>query len=132
MTRYPIILLSLTALALVACGRGKPGTLDQPAIPAADTAQSAVADVGDAPAAASVYGDVRLPVAGEVLGTVIHTQDAGDLRFMVLRKLTDRYAAEKGIEVTDAEKAAYIAHMRATLSKDSNFSGPLPGDEWSG
>jgi hypothetical protein len=76
-----------------------------------------------------VYGDVRLPVAGEVLGTTIHTQDAEELRYVVLQKLTDRYAAEKGIEVTDAEKADYIQHVRAALSKDPNFSGPLPGSE---
>jgi hypothetical protein len=81
------------------------------------------------PVPADVYGDVNLPVAGEVLGTAIHTQDSEELRDVVLQKLTDRYATDKGIEVTDAEKAAYIEHMRAALSKDPNFSGPLPGSE---
>jgi hypothetical protein len=81
------------------------------------------------PVPAPVSGDPKLPLAGEVLGTAIHTQDAEELRYVVLQKLTDRYAAEKGIDVTDAEKAAYIAHMRAALSKDPNFSGPLPGSE---
>jgi hypothetical protein len=81
------------------------------------------------PVPAPVYGDPKLPLAGEVLGTAIRTQDAEELRYVVLQKLTDRYAAEKGIDVTDAEKASYIAHMRAVLSKDPNFSGPLPGSE---
>jgi hypothetical protein len=81
------------------------------------------------PVPAPVYGDPKLALAGEVLGTAIHTQDAEELRYVVLQKLTDRYAAEKGIDVTDEEKAAYIAHMRAVLSKDPNFSGTLPGSE---
>ena len=131
MTRYPGILLSIAALALAACGGGKPAGSPpvQPAIPSADTAPRDSAAATDAPAPSAVYGDVQLPVAGEVLGTVIHTQDADDLRYIVLQKLTDRYAAEKGIDVTDAEKAAYIAHMRAALSKDPNYTGPLPGSE---
>jgi hypothetical protein len=79
--------------------------------------------------ALAACGGGRQPVAGEVLGTVIHTQDAGELRFVVLQKLTDRYAAEKGIDVTDAEQAAYIEHMREALGKNPSFSGPLPGNE---
>lgn len=130
MTRYPGILLSTAALALVGCGGGKPpGPPVQSAIPPADTAQRDSAAATDASAPSAVYGDVQLPVAGEVLGTVIHTQDADELQYIVLQKLTDRYAAEKRIDVTDAEKAAYIAHMRAALSKDPNYSGPLPGSE---
>jgi hypothetical protein len=81
------------------------------------------------PVPTEVYGDVKLPVAGEVLGMPIHTLNAEELQYVVLQKLTERYATEKGIEVTDAEKAAYIEHMRAALSKDPSFSGPLPGSE---
>jgi hypothetical protein len=122
--------LSVVVLALAACGGGKqPSPADQPATPPADTAPRGAAAAGDAPLPAMVYGDARLPVAGEVLGTVIHTQDAEELQFVVLQKLTDRYAAEKGIDVTDAEKAAYIEHMREALSRNPNFSGPLPGNE---
>jgi hypothetical protein len=69
------------------------------------------------------------PVAGEVLGTPIHAQDVEELRYVVLQQLTDRYATEKGIEVTDAEKATYIERMREALRKDPNFSGELPGSE---
>lgn len=75
---------------------------------------------------AQVYGDPKLPVAGEVLGTAIHTQDAEELRYLVLQKLTNRYAADKDIGVTESEKAAYIEHVRAALSKDPNFAGSAP------
>ena len=75
------------------------------------------------PVPAQVYGDVTLPVAGEVFGTAIHTRDAEELRYFVLRKLTERYAVEKGIGVTAEEKAAYVEHVRAALSRDPNFSG---------
>jgi hypothetical protein len=106
-----------------------------PAEPVADLAGSEVliaefASYKDGkPVPAPVYGDPKLPLAGEALGTAIHTQDAEELRYVVLQKLTNRYAAEKGIDVTDEEKTAYIAHMRAVLSKDPDFSGPLPGSE---
>lgn len=130
MTRYSGVLLSIAALALAACGGGKPpGPPVQPATPSADTAPRDATSATDAPAPSAMYGDVQLPVAGEVLGTVIHTEDAEELQYIVLQKLTDRYAAEKGIDVTDEEKAAYIAHMRADLSKDPNYTGPLPGSE---
>jgi hypothetical protein len=106
-----------------------------PAEPVADLAGSEVliaefASYKDGkPVPAPVYGDPKLPLAGEALGTAIHTQDAEELLYVVLQKLTNRYAAEKGIDVTDEEKAAYVAHMRAVLSKERNFSGPLPGSE---
>ncbi len=65
-----------------------------------------------------IYGDPKLPVAGKVLGTVVHTQDAEELRYVVLRKLTDRYADEKGIAVTQAEQQAYVKHVREALDED--------------
>jgi hypothetical protein len=79
------------------------------------------------PVPAQIYGDPKLPVAGEVLGTTIHTQDAEELLYYVLRKLTDRYAVETGIAVADAEKAAYNEQVRAALRKDPNFAGDPPG-----
>jgi hypothetical protein len=36
----------------------------------------------------------------------------------VLKQLTDRYAAQQGIEVTPAEKTAYVEHMRAVMEQD--------------
>lgn len=66
----------------------------------------------------STYGDPALPVAGKVLGTVVHTRDAEELRYVVLRELTDRYAQEQGIAVTQAEKDAYVRYVREGLAKD--------------
>jgi hypothetical protein len=56
---------------------------------------------------------------------VIHTQDAEELRYVVLKALTDRYAAAKGLEVTPAEREAYVAHMREALSKDPAVAATL-------
>lgn len=64
------------------------------------------------------YGDVKDPIAGEVLGTVIHTTDAEELRYVVLKQLTDRYADANGITVTPAERDAYVRNMRNRLQKD--------------
>jgi hypothetical protein len=67
-------------------------------------------------------------VAGRVLGTVIHTQDAEELRYVVLKELTDRYADSRGITVSQAEKEAYVAHLREALSKDPTVAAEL-GEE---
>ena len=68
--------------------------------------------------AQDTYGDPRAPVAGKALGTTIHTSDADELRYVVLKRLTDRYADEKGITVTQAEKDAYAKSVQASLRKD--------------
>lgn len=96
-------------------------------------AEVLIADFGSykdgKPVPPPIYGDPKLPLAGEVLGTAIHTQDAEELQYVVLQKLTNRYAAEKGIEVTDAERAAYVEHVREALSKDPNFAASGLGTE---
>ncbi len=69
-------------------------------------------------AAGSVYGDPAVPVAGRVLDTVVHTQDPEELRYVVLRNRTDRYAEGAGIALTQAEKDAYVEHLRASLQDD--------------
>lgn len=66
----------------------------------------------------STYGDPAVPVAGTVLGTVVHTRDAEELRHVVLRELTNRYAQDQGIVVTQAEKDAYVRHVQETLAED--------------
>ena len=78
-----------------------------------------------------VLGDAGQPVAGSVLGTEIRARDAEDLRFHVLRKLTDRYAAEKGIAVTQAEIDAYVKHMREAMTNDPNLrsAGEEPAED---
>jgi hypothetical protein len=64
------------------------------------------------------YGDPAVPVAGEVLGTVIHTSDPEELRYVVLKELTERFADEQGIVVTREENEAYIRHVRDALRAD--------------
>jgi hypothetical protein len=56
--------------------------------------------------------------AATVLGTEIRTSDPEELRYLVLRALTDRYAAERGVEVTPAEIDAYLARMAAVAERD--------------
>jgi hypothetical protein len=64
------------------------------------------------------FGDPGAPVAGTVLGAAIHTGDAEELRYYVLKELTDRYARDKDITVTPAEKAAYVEHMQEAMRAD--------------
>lgn len=79
-------------------------------------------------APAAEHGDPKIPAAGDVLGTVIHTQDAEELRYVVLKTLTDRYAQAKGITVMQAETAAYVAEVRRALSKDP-AAAAMVGDD---
>jgi heat shock protein HslJ len=68
--------------------------------------------------AAPVLGDPAQPLAGRVLGQAVHTRDAEELRFYVLRGLTDRFAAAEGITATPEEIAAFSALTAATLRAD--------------
>jgi hypothetical protein len=68
--------------------------------------------------AQAVYGDPQAPVAGTVLGTVMHTQDAEEWRYVILQRLTDQYADAQGIVVTPAEQEAYITHVQEALQRD--------------
>jgi hypothetical protein len=103
------VVFFLAAAAVLGCSRKAPA-------PARPAPASAVSETEEAPA--GVYGDPAVPVAGRVIGTVIHAQDAEELRYFVLKELTDRYAASQGITVTQAEKQAYAARVREALSKD--------------
>jgi hypothetical protein len=76
-------------------------------------------------ASAGDYGDPQTPVAGRVYGTAIHTQDAEELRYVVLKALTDTYGESKGITVTQAEKAEYVADVREVLSRDPAMAATL-------
>lgn len=67
---------------------------------------------------AGLYGDPDAPIAGKVLGTVIHTDDPEELRYVILKTLTDRYASDKGIAVTQAERAAYQTHLQRSMEQD--------------
>jgi hypothetical protein len=68
--------------------------------------------------AQAVTGDPGSPMTARVLGTAIHTQNAEEVRYVVLGRLTDRYAADMGITATQAEVEAYLRNMRATLAAD--------------
>jgi hypothetical protein len=63
-------------------------------------------------------GDPRAPVAGNVLDTVVRTQDAEELRHVVLTALTDRYARDKGIAVTPRDKSDYLRWLERRKRKD--------------
>jgi len=78
-------------------------------------------DTDGKPVPEDVYGDPDTPLAGEVLGTRVYTQDAEELRYVVLQKLTDRYAQQKGIDVTQSEREAYIRHVAEVLKNDPNL-----------
>jgi hypothetical protein len=108
--------LCLAAATLVGCGSKAP--------PSAGQAPASAAVESQAPPA-GVYGDLAVRVAGRVLGTVIHTQDAEELRYVALKALTDRYAAAQGITVTRAEQEAYAAQAREALSKDPAVAAML-------
>jgi hypothetical protein len=68
--------------------------------------------------ASGSYGDPNVPAAGTVLGTVVHTRDAEELRYVVLKELADRYAEEKGISATPEEVQSYVRHVQETLRRD--------------
>jgi hypothetical protein len=65
-----------------------------------------------------IGGDPGEPLAGRVLDREIHTRDPEELRYLVLRGLTDRYAAEQAIEVTPEEIDAYLRGMDRLAAKD--------------
>lgn len=69
-------------------------------------------------AADATYGDPNAPVAAQALGMTIRTRDADELRYVILKRLTDRYAAEQGIDVTAAERNEYTRSMETLRRKD--------------
>jgi hypothetical protein len=109
----------LAAAALLGCGSQTPP-------PSAQAPESAAAE--PQAATAGIYGDPSAPVAGRVLGTVIHTQDAEEFSYVVLKTLLDRYTESKGITVTQAEKEAYVASVKAALAADPAVA-PAMGEE---
>jgi hypothetical protein len=65
-----------------------------------------------------LLGGPDASLAGRVLGSETRTRDPVELRYLVLRKLTDRYAAEQAIEMTPEEINAYIRGMECLAGKD--------------
>lgn len=52
------------------------------------------------------------PLAATVLGAEIRTNDFGEMQQILLTRLFDRYAVERGIEVSDAEIDAYVDNLK--------------------
>ena len=77
-------------------------------------------------AAAPLLGQPEAPLAGVVLGKVVRTADAEELRFYVLRELTGRYAGQKGITVSPDEIARYRRHVDAFMKQDAARRGEAP------
>jgi hypothetical protein len=78
--------------------------------------------------AAPVLGEESAPAAGVVLGGVVRTKDAEELRFYVQRALTDRYATQKGITVSRAEIDRYECDVDAFMKADAKKRGVAPAD----
>jgi hypothetical protein len=58
---------------------------------------------------------MELPLAATVLGEEVRTSDAEVMQEIVLTRLLDRYAEERGIKVTDAEIDAYVENLRRAM-----------------
>ena len=58
------------------------------------------------------------PVAATVLGSEIRTDDAGEMQAAILKALFERYEAEHGISVTDAEVDAFVARIDRVKQAD--------------
>ena len=65
-----------------------------------------------------VYGQPDAPLVAKVLGTDIRTSDPEEMKYAILRKLTDRYASENDIRVQQEEIDAYVASMDRIAEQD--------------
>ena len=58
------------------------------------------------------------PVVATVLGEEIRSNDASETQSAILTRLFDRYAAERGIKVEEAELNAYLEDMRRGMAAE--------------
>jgi hypothetical protein len=72
-------------------------------------------------------GPVDAPRVAEVLGRPVHARSALEMERLILRELTDRYAAERDIAVTQAEVDAYVEDMRRVMA--TRPSAPAAADD---
>jgi hypothetical protein len=63
-------------------------------------------------------GPADAPRVGEVLNHPVHASTAQQMQHLILRELTDRYAADRGITVTQTEVEAYLADMRRVMQAE--------------
>jgi hypothetical protein len=68
--------------------------------------------------AGEIYGEPEAPLVAEVLGTDIHTVDPEEMKYVILGRLQDRYAAEQGIRVSRADIDAYLEAMHRVAEQD--------------
>jgi hypothetical protein len=64
------------------------------------------------------YGQPESPLVAEVLGMDIRTSDAEEMKYVLLDRLLDRYAAEQGIDVSQVDIDAYIDAMQRLAEQD--------------
>jgi hypothetical protein len=64
------------------------------------------------------YGQPEAPLVAEVLGMGIRTTDAEEMKYVILGRLLDRYAAERDIEVSQADMDAYLDAMQLMAEQD--------------
>jgi hypothetical protein len=65
-----------------------------------------------------VYGDPSLPAVATVLGRSVHTRDPEEVRFVVQKRLSDRFAEQQGITVLQEEVDAYVRQVDEALRRE--------------
>jgi hypothetical protein len=72
--------------------------------------------------ASEVYGSPDDPLVATVLGTEVRTGDADEMRYVILSKLMERYAAEQEIAVSREDIGAYLdgMHRKAEQHRKQN------------
>jgi len=58
------------------------------------------------------FEPMELPLVASALGEEVRTSDPGEMQEIVLTRLFDRYAEERGIEAAEAEIDAFVENMR--------------------
>jgi hypothetical protein len=64
------------------------------------------------------YGQPDAPLVARVLGTDIRTSGPEEMKYVILRELTDRFASENDIRVQREEIDAYVASMDRIAEQD--------------
>jgi hypothetical protein len=64
------------------------------------------------------YGQPEAPLVAEVLGMDIRTSDAEEMKYVILGRLLDQYAAAQEIKVSQADIDAYLDAMQRMAEQD--------------
>lgn len=68
--------------------------------------------------AQEIYGTPDAPLVAEVMGTKIHSADSDEMKYVILGKLMDRYAADHDIDVKPAEIDTYVESLQRMAERD--------------